>query len=142
MSEYAIIYPMFVMIALTAFVYARLGIMRVNAVKSGEIDGRFFKSYRGYDEPEQLRVWSRHAINLTELPVLFYVVVILIFVTGQSSMMLVALAWLYVIARLMHSMIHLRSNKVLNRFKIYVAGFTTLMLLWAILLIQLLMDGT
>ena len=132
---------MFVMIALTAFVFARLGYMRFNAVKAGKIDGKFFKSYRGYVEPEHLRVWSRHAINLTEMPVLFYVVVILIYVTNQSSIIFVGLAWLYVLARLMHSMIHLGSNKVINRFKTYALSFATLILLWTVLLIRLLMDA-
>ena len=140
MSEYAIIYPTFVMIALTAFVFARLGFMRVYAVKAGEIDGRFFKSYRGYDEPERLRVWSRHAINLTEMPVLFYIVVILIYVTGQSSMTLVALAWFFVLARVMHSLIHLGSNKIIHRFKIYAVSLAALLLLWVLLLIRLLTD--
>ena len=65
-------------------------------------------------------------VNLLELPLLFYLAVIIAFVTGQSGTVLLTLAWLYVLLRLLHSFVHLGSNVVLWRFRVF--GLSLLML--------------
>jgi hypothetical protein len=90
--------------------------------------------YRGYDEPEKLAVHSRHVVNLFETPLLFYLICIVAFVTEQSGTVLVALAWLYVGLRFVHSYIHLTSNVVLQRFRVFILSMLTLMIIWAIVL--------
>ena len=90
-----IIYPMFAMFALTIFVVLRMALLRFAAAKSGEINPRFFKTYSGYEEPDHLRVLSRHVINLYEMPSLFYVAGILILQTGQTDVLTLSLAWAY-----------------------------------------------
>ena len=131
-----ILYPVFAMFALTAFALFRLGIMRLMAVKKRDIDIRFFKTYRDYEEPEKLRIASRHLVNLFEVPMLFYVVVILILVTEQASAMLVGLAWAYVAARYLHTFIHLTSNKVLVRFRVFIFSFLLLLVMWVTFAVQ------
>jgi hypothetical protein len=64
-----------------------------------KISLRFFRTYVGDDEPESLRVTSRHFSNLFEVPVLFYVVVLMTYVTGQVGYWLVGCAWVYVALR-------------------------------------------
>ena len=54
-----ILYPLFAMAALTFFCMFRLGYMRFTAVRRKEVDFRFFRQYRDYDEPDDLRVMSR-----------------------------------------------------------------------------------
>ncbi len=63
-----IFYPAFAMKALTIFCMVRLGLLRWAAVRTGEIDPKFFILYRGYEEPEKLAVYSRHVVNLFEAP--------------------------------------------------------------------------
>ena len=132
-----IIYPMFALFALTIFAVFRMAYLRYTAAKSGEINPRYFKTYSGYDEPEHLRVISRHVINLYEMPLLFYVAGILILQTGQTGVVTLSLAWAYVGLRYIHSYIHLTSNKVMHRFRVFVLGCFVLIALWLTLIVRL-----
>lgn len=127
-----ILYPLFALFALTAFCAFRLGYLRFIAVKRGEIDPRFFKLYNGFEEPDHLRAYSRHLVNLFEAPVLFYVVVIIAFVTGFHGLLPLALAWAYVILRYGHSIVHLTSNNVLLRFQLFALSWLVLAILWLV----------
>ncbi len=129
-----ILYPAFAMMALTMFCMVRLGLFRWVAVGRGEIDPRFFRLFRGYEEPEKLATYSRHVVNLFEAPLLFYVIVLTAFVTGQSNNWLTGLAWVYVGLRFFHSYVHLTSNIVLIRFRIFVVSMLTLSTLWVVVL--------
>jgi len=129
-----ILYPTFAIMALTIFCMTRLGLLRWAAVRSGEINPKFFILFRGYEEPDKLAVYSRHVVNLFEAPLLFYVIILTAFVTGQSGIWLLALAWTYVALRYFHSYVHLTSNVVLIRFRIFVVSMLTLTTLWAVVL--------
>jgi len=136
-----ILYPSFVMMALTIFCMVRLGFLRWAAVSRGEVDPRFFSLYRGYEEPEKLAAYSRHVVNLFEAPLLFYVIIMTAFVTGQSGILLLGLAWAYVGFRFFHSYVHLTSNVVLIRFRIFVVSMLTLSALWVIVLTNIMRQG-
>lgn len=136
-----ILYPSFVMMALTIFCMVRLGLLRWAAVSRGEVDPRFFSLYRGYEEPEKLAAYSRHVVNLFEAPLLFYVIIMTAFVTGQSGNWLLGLAWAYVGLRFFHSYVHLTSNVVLIRFRIFVVSMLTLSVLWVIVLTNIMRQG-
>jgi hypothetical protein len=71
--------------------------------------------------------------NLFELPVLFYVAVLLAAQTWLVSPLTVGLAWLFVLLRVLHSWIHCTYNKVMHRFKVYVAGGAVLWVLWGVI---------
>ncbi len=129
-----ILYPAFAIMALTIFCMTRLGLLRWAAVRSGEINPKFFILFRGYEEPDKLAAYSRHVVNLFEAPLLFYVIILTAFVTGQSGTWLLAPAWTYVALRYFHSYVHLTSNVVLIRFRIFVVSMLTLTTLWAVVL--------
>jgi hypothetical protein len=125
-----ILYPVFAMFILTAFCLFRLARLRFIAVRTGEIDPKFFRSFQNADEPDHLRVHSRHLTNLFEAPVLFYVIVIIAFVTEQSGILPLTLAWAYVILRYAHSYVHLTTNRVMTRFRFFALSWLVLALLW------------
>ena len=129
-----ILYPAFAMMALTIFCMARLGFLRWVAVSRGEIDPLYFSLFRGYEEPEKLAAYSRHVVNLFEAPLLFYVIILTAFVTGQSGPWLLGFAWAYVVLRYFHSYVHLTSNVVLTRFRIFAVSMLTLSALWVVVL--------
>lgn len=132
-----VLYPVFAMFALVVLVFVRMARLRFGAVRSGQMDAAFYKTYQGGEEPEHMRVVTRHFLNLFEMPVLFYVGVILAFVTRQTTWPIVACAWGYVALRYAHSFVHLTSNDVLLRFRLYLASTLVLVLLWAVLLVRL-----
>lgn len=132
-----ILYPLFAMFALVFGVFLRMAQVRFGAVSRGEMNPAFYRTYQGDEEPEHMRVVTRHFVNLFEMPVLFYVVVIVAYVTRQTGTWMTALAWLYVASRYVHSYVHLTSNDVLTRFRVYLASAVVLTLLWASLLVRL-----
>lgn len=129
-----ILYPCFAMFALVAVVLARMAVLRFGAVRRGEMDPRYYKTYQGGEEPEHMRVVTRHFLNLFEMPVIFYVVTLMTYVTHQASGWMVGLAWTYVALRYAHSWVHLTSNDVLMRFRLYIASGIVLVVMWASLL--------
>ncbi len=129
-----ILVPGLTLVALTLFVVFRMGILRLRAIQRGDIHPGFFSLYRGHEEPEKLAAYSRHVTNLYEAPVLFYVVCMTAFVTEQDSNLLLALAWAFVGLRFVHSYVHLTSNIVLLRFRLFVASLLVLGGMWAMVL--------
>ena len=49
-----VLYPVFAMSALTLYCIFRLGYLRYQAVRAGEVDPRYFSLYRGFEEPDKL----------------------------------------------------------------------------------------
>jgi hypothetical protein len=127
-----ILYSALALFVLTAFCVLRLAKLRFTAIRRGEIDPRFFRQYKDYDEPEALRVASRHVSNLFEAPVLFYAIVLIAFVTQQVGWLPLALAWVYVLLRVAHSYVHLTANDVMARFRVFAVSWLILILLWAV----------
>ena len=76
-------------------------------------------------------------MNLLELPVLFYAACIIICVTSTTTGVLIALAWLYVGLRFVHSAIHLTSNQVMYRLYAFAASNTTLLVIWVLAAVSL-----
>ncbi len=137
-----ILAPMFALFALTVVVVFRLAFLRFGAVRRREVDVRFYLAYQGAEEPDELRIASRHVVNLFEAPVLFYVVCLTTYVTGQTTGLLVGLAWLYVLLRVAHSYVHLMHNVLILRFRVFFLSWLVLIALWLVLGLQLLLaDG-
>jgi len=132
-----ILYPPMALIGLTFFCLIRLGYLRYTAVREGSVDPRYYASYHGYEEPERLRIHSRHVINLFEVPVLFYVITLIAYVSGTATNVTVWLAWLYTALRFIHTYVHLTTNVVLLRFRIFVFSTFILSLLWLVVLVKL-----
>jgi len=131
-----VLYPVFAMFVLTISVVMRLAAMRFAAVKQGKVSPKYYEAYLG-EEPLHLRVTSRHLSNLLEVPMLFYVGCVLAFVTHQSGVLVVALAWAYVALRVIHTLIHLGSNVVIWRFRVFALSLLVLIALWLVLFIGL-----
>ncbi len=66
-----------------------------------------------------MRLPGRNFVNLFEMPVLFYVLCLASYVMHNVSEALLVLAWIYVVFRIVHSLIHVTYNKIIHRFSIY-----------------------
>ena len=58
--------------------------------------------------------------NLFEVPILFYAISILLFVTGSVDQAYVIAGWAFFVLRALHSAIHCTINIVILRFVVYV----------------------
>ena len=71
-------------------------------------------------------------MNLLELPVLFYVVCLMLYVTAGASSLAVSLAWTYVALRIIHSAIHLTYNRVSHRLAAFAISNAVLATIWSL----------
>jgi hypothetical protein len=136
MNQDAILLPVFALGALTFFVSLWMARLRFVAVRRGDLDPNYYKLNRGAELPEYLVKVSRNFQNLLELPVLFYVVALLLYVTKQVDITYVALAWLYVGTRLVHTYIHTTYNNVRYRMIPFLLGGILLIAIWLRLFVQ------
>src|SRR5262249_61595942 len=75
--------------------------------------------------------------NLFEVPVLFYVLCLALYMTHRQSPAVLALCWVYVVLRALHSVIHCTYNNVMHRFLVYITSTVLLLGLWGWFGIQL-----
>lgn len=68
--------------------------------------------------------------NLFEMPVLFYLAILLSLTLLLQDELLVQLAWGFVILRALHSLVHCTYNRVIHRFTAYLASSLVLILMW------------
>ncbi|MEJ8568724.1 MAPEG family protein [Elongatibacter sediminis] len=129
-----VLYPIFVLALLTLAVAMRLGFLRWRAVSRREVKVEYYQAYQGEGEPPAVRIVSRHLINLMEMPVLFYIACLIAYVTGLTGGVILGLAWTYAALRIVHTVIHLGSNVVLWRFRVFAFSVMVLTLLWVVLL--------
>ena len=129
----AIVWPAFALFALTMLSVARLARMRFAAARAGRVDPRFYKVYKGEGEPPELAATSRNVTNLHEMPTLFYAATAIAFAAGEAGALLVALGWMYFLLRLAHTVVHVTTNKVMWRFRAFLASWIVLVAYWATL---------
>jgi hypothetical protein len=84
--------------------------------------------------PERTRLANRNYMNLLELPVLFYVCLLIQYVSEAETQ---NLAWVYVALRIAHTLIHLTYNNVMHRLAVFAASNFVLVAMWAFTYIQL-----
>ena len=126
------------MLALTLFVTARLYFVQRRAIKGWEVKYGYFKTYQG-DRPEYVQAARDHYKNMFELPVLFYVWVIAIFLLDSVDSFDLTLAWLFVISRIVHAVIRIVDHtKLLYRFPAFAVGWFVMVIAWGKFLFDLL----
>jgi hypothetical protein len=134
-SGYLIFYPMGALAALTAATIASAGVLRLLAVRRGEISEDFYRLFQGDTRPELEAKLTRHYANLLEWPILFYVAGLAIFATGLVDRTFVALFWGFVAVRVLHAVIHITYNRPTHRAAAFSLGFVLLAAVWARFLI-------
>lgn len=134
----AVFWPMLAQVALIACVWVRMYLLRVAEMKSRRIHPqKLALSQPKGDLLEDTRA-ADNFNNLFEVPVLFFIVCLVMLLTGIESLPLLLLAWGYVLLRSLHSLIQTTYNKVLHRFSVYVASTLVVFALWAGVAIELL----
>jgi len=140
LAQAAILLPVTALVILTLGIGCRLLYVRIMAVRRGDISAAFYKLNRGGRLPDHVARVSQNVDNLLELPVLFYVAALLIYITQSVDVFYTAMAWLYVVLRVVHSGIHTTYNNVLHRAWAFLGGFVVLVIIWLRLLVQLVLD--
>lgn len=130
-----IFWPVIAQAALIFAVYVLMSKRRTRAVSSGRVQAREYKI--PMIEPEPTATVARNLINQFELPVLFFVVCILLQMTAGVNDVTVAIAWFFVASRYAHAFVHVTSNRLMLRRKLFIVGVLATFLLWVWLAIHI-----
>jgi hypothetical protein len=138
MQANAIFLPALAMVALTIAVWLRMFTTRVGEMKRERIHPQAVAmSAQAAERFSDTRAADNFR-NLFELPVLFYLALVVAAVTAQVNPATLALAWAFVALRVVHSVIQCGRNKVMHRFRAYLLGGVVLWALWGVLAFGLL----
>ena len=141
MRDPAILYPVFALAAWTGLVLLLIPLTRIRAGRRGEIVAADFKFGESAKVPPAVSIPNRNYMNLLELPVLFYVVCLLMYVAAGTTALSVEVAWAYVALRVLHSAIHLTYNTVMHRLFVFAISNGVLLVLWVLAWTQLRAQG-
>jgi hypothetical protein len=137
MTLQAILLPLFVEVILTFLLLFWMAPLRTRDVGSGRVRVEDI-ALREPNWPRRTTQVANSFSNQFELPVLFYVLTILVYVTHQATVVFVVLAWVFVIFRLLHAYVHVTSNIVRLRGALYGVAVLALAINWAIYIIEVL----
>ena len=130
MRNFAMLYPMFALALWTAIVVIVVTSTRGLSVLRRQVRTDDFRAGESSAVPASVSVANRNLVNLLELPTLFYVVCLLLFVTAGASRVAVLVAWAFVALRVLHSLIHLSYNRVMHRLFVFSLSCIALAVLW------------
>ena len=123
MDQTRIFAPVFAMIFLTivvwVYMYAqRIPFIRKNRLSPSQLTPVEFArlSPPGVSNP------SDNLKNLFEIPILFYLLSIYLFVTQQVDAVYLAASWVFVALRILHSAVHCTVNIIVLRFCLYLVA--------------------
>ena len=137
MSLQSVLLPLFVEVILTIVVMLRMGALRFRDFRTGAVKP-LAVALREPNWPPRTAQAANSFSNQFELPVLFYVLTILEWVTRHAGLLFVVLAWVFVILRVAHAYVHVTSNIVRLRGGVYSAGAVVLVIMWLIYIVQVL----
>jgi len=123
-----ILFPMGALAFLTFTVLLFVPVRRFRAAFAGKVTPADFRFGESENVPPSVSIPNRNYMNLIELPVLFYVVCLMFYVTNRVDETIMLVAWAYVGARIIHSLIHLTYNNVLHRMSVF--AISNLLLIW------------
>ena len=136
-NNYSILWPVFALAFWTLSVMGWVAIARIRAGFNGQIRNRDFLLGEAPTVPQWVQLANRNYMNLLEVPILFYVVCLTIYVTAMPGRSAILLAWVFVGFRVVHSLIHLSYNKISHRFMAFAFSNFVLIALWVLTLLTL-----
>jgi hypothetical protein len=122
--------PLYALVALTGVVWLLMVGVRNYAILRDLSPSSYYVAYRGDAPPDWVERPARVFNNLMQVPTLFYVVCLLMMQLGRTDAAELALAWLFVTARLAHSAIYVIWNFVPARFASWLMGVFVLIAMW------------
>jgi len=132
-----VLLPLFVEVILTFVLLFWMAFLRTTAIASGSTKTREI-ALREPNWPAGATQVANAFHNQLELPVLFYVLTILAWDTHHAGTIFVALAWLFVVLRLIQAIIHVTDNDVRRRGLAFIVSAIVLAIMWAIYMMDIL----
>jgi hypothetical protein len=133
----ALVYPVLAQVALTLALVLWTGGVRMRALRRRDVRIRDI-ALSSDAWPDSAKKISNNMHNQFETPLLFYVLCGVATYVGETGILMAVLAWLYVVTRVVHTAIHVTTNRVPHRFFAFAAGIVVLILMWIVIVLRLL----
>jgi hypothetical protein len=131
-----VLLPLFVEVVLTFVLLSWMAILRQQDFRRG-----VRKDQVALREPN----WSARTLQVSysfanqfELPMLFYVLTILSIITHHADIVFLVLAWIFVLSRIAHAVVHTTSNNIMYRGPLFGIGMVVLLIMWLIFIVRIL----
>lgn len=128
-----ILQPVVALLAWTMVMWLWMYATRIPAMLKAGLDAKSMVGTTGPSLRAQLPdtvSWKADNYNhLHEAPTLFYAVAIVLAIIGQGDGLNTTIAWVYVILRVLHSIVQATFNKVVVRFSLFALSSLALMAL-------------
>ena len=113
--------PFTAMLVLTFAVWVYMYVTRIGYMVRNKVDAQKATTPERAMEllPETINYAAYNLRNLAEIPVVFYALCLMLYVTGQVDAVYVAAAWAFFAFRALHSLVHCTFNRVIVRFGLY-----------------------
>jgi hypothetical protein len=135
-SQTTIFLPMGVLAFWTFSVLLLIPIQRFRAGFAGTVSADDFKYGESDNVPGHVSIPNRAMMNLLELPVLYYVVCLMFFVTNRVDTTVLEVAWAYVGFRLAQTLVHISYNNVIHRLTMFATSNFVLLSLWGMFFLR------
>jgi hypothetical protein len=130
--------PVFVLVLLSFILLGAMGRARIGALKARQV--------KTSDIALGQKAWPDRAMQLSnaysnqfEIPMLFYALVAIALPLRQMDLVMVLLAWVYVVLRYLHAGIYATSNNLNQRFSTFFASCLVLLAMWAYFAMKILL---
>jgi hypothetical protein len=126
MNSSDVFWPVLAQIFLTLTMFIVLGVRKAKAVKTGRVN----RQQAALDNrvwPEDVVKVSNNIANQFEAPVLFYVLCLVIYSINAAGTVAIVLAWSFALSRYAHAYVHVGSNYVPLRLRLFLFGCVVLL---------------
>ncbi len=136
MSSNHIFWPVLAQVLLTLVMFIVLGARKAKAIKAGKVN----REQAALDNrvwPEYVVKVSNNIANQFEVPMLFYILCVVLFSINAAGTVAIVLAWLFVASRYAHAWVHVGSNYVPVRMRLFMVGCVVLLSMLAVAALKL-----
>lgn len=133
-----ILAPLFVQVLLTLGIGFLLFTARASALRGRQVRWQQIALGEPAWPPEAMQRANAFR-NQFELPVLFYVLTTVAIISKHADVLFVAMAWLFVLSRVAHAVVHVTSNHVPTRGMLYGIGGLVLIIMWLIFIFRIML---
>ena len=133
MHQDLILWPLVAQVILVILLFIRLGQLKDRARDAGAVN----LEVTALDNdawPDDVRKVANNIRNQSQVPVLFFALVLALYAHGSVDIYALVIAWVFVATRVVHSYIHIGANFVPNRTRAFKLSVLCVILLTALLI--------
>lgn len=109
---------------------------RFRAAFAGKVNSEDLKYGESGNVPGGVSIPNRAMMNLLELPILFYVVCLMFYVSSRADTVVLEVAWAYVVVRMAQTLVHVTYNNVFHRLTMFAVSNFILISLWGMFFLR------